>query len=131
MKELTKHMIKEFKVKELGYDFMGYEMQKGDIYNFHHLIIPKREGGSCERWNGAILLTTPHQYLHVIEVKDYDIFVAITTEMIDMNLKGYLDKDNIRYIDSCLTYFEREFSGARTSKGKILIKPEYINRTKL
>lgn len=131
MKEITKHMIKDFNIKKLGYDFMGYENQKGDIYTFHHLIIPRRDGGPSEKWNGAVILTTPHQYLHVIEYKDYEVFAAITSEMIDMNLKGYLDKDNIRYIDSCLNYFEREFSGARTSKGKSLIKPEYVRRRKL
>jgi len=31
MKDVTKLMINEFKIKELGYDFMGYELQKSDI----------------------------------------------------------------------------------------------------
>lgn len=131
MREVTKLMINEFKIKKLGYDFMGYSLQRGDIYTFHHLIIPNRHGGPYARWNGAILFSTPHQYLHVIEDKDYDMFCSITSEMFDMNIKGYLDVENLRNIDDALTQFEREYSGARTRKGKVLIKEEYTRRVKL
>jgi hypothetical protein len=131
MKEVTKSMISEFKLRELGFDFMGYHLNKGDIYTFHHLIVPNREGGPYARWNGAILFSTPHQYLHVIENKDYDRFCYITSEMIDMNMKGYLDIANIREIHSVLEGFEREYSGARTRKGKVLIKEEYTRRPKI
>ena len=129
MKEITKEMIKDFRIRELGYDFMGYTLQKHDIYNFHHLIIPNRDGGPLERWNGAILCgKTSHPYLHLIESKDYDIFCKITSEMIDMNIKGYLDKDNLKRIDILLKQFESEHSSDRGKKGKILIKSEYKNR---
>lgn len=130
MREVTKLMINEFKIKQLGYDFMGYSLQKGDIYTFHHLIVPNRNGGAYARWNGAILFSTPHQYLHVIESKDYDKFCYLTSEMIDMNIKGYLDVENLRNIDDVLTQFEREYSGARTRKGKVLIKEEYTRRVR-
>ena len=128
MKEVTKLMIDEFKLKELGMDFMGFHLQKGDIYTFHHLIVPNREGGPYARWNGAILFSTPHQYLHVIENKDYDMFCYITSEMIDMNIKGYIDMENIRHINDVLNQFEREHAGERTKKGKLLIKEEYTRR---
>ena len=129
MKEITKEMIKDFRIRELGYDFMGYTLQKHDIYNFHHLIIPNRDGGPLERWNGAILCgKTSHPYLHLIESKDYDIFCKITSEMIDMNIRGYLDKDNLKRIDILLKQFESEHSSDRGKKGKILIKSEYKNR---
>ena len=131
MREVTNLMINEFKIKQLGYDFMGYSLQRGDVYTFHHLIIPNRHGGPYARWNGAILFSTPHQYLHVIESKDYDRFCYISSEMIDMNIKGYLDSSNIRHIHEVLEGFEREYSGARTSKGKVLIKEEYTRRVKL
>ena len=118
MKEVTKLMINEFKIKELGYDFMGYSLQKGDIYTFHHLIIPNRKNGPYERWNGAILCgKSSHPYLHIIEAYDYDRFTDITSEMIDMNIKGYLDI--------------REYANKRTRKGKILIREEYTKRVKL
>lgn len=128
MKEVTKLMINEFKIKQLGYDFMGYSLQKGDIYTFHHLIIPNSKGGPYARWNGAILFSTPHQYLHVIENKDMELFSLISSEMIDENIKGYLDLDNLRRIDDLLTYFEREHCSDRSKKGKMLIKEEYTRR---
>ncbi len=131
MKEVTKLMINEFKIKQIGYDFMGYKLQKGDIYTFHHLIIPNRYGGQYARWNGAILFSTPHQYLHLIEAKDYDMFCYLTSEMIDMNIKGFLDSSNLRKIDDILTLFEREHCSARSKKGKLLIKEEYTRRVKL
>lgn len=125
-------MIKEFKIKQLDYDFMGYSLQKGDIYTFHHLIVPNRKGGKYERWNGAILCgKTSHPYLHVIESKDYDMFCYLTSEMIDMNIKGYLDIGNLRNISDLLKQFEREHSGDRTRKGKVLIKEEYTKRINL
>lgn len=128
MREVTRLMIDEFKIKELGYDFMGYHLNKGDIYTFHHLIVPNRNGGPYARWNGAILFSTPHQYLHVIENKDYDMFAYLTSEMIDMNIKGYLDMQNLRNINDVLCQFEREHCSDRSKKGKILIKEEYTRR---
>ena len=129
MKEVTKYMIKEYGVTQLGIDFMGYKLQKGDIYTFHHLIIPNRQGGPYAVWNGAILCgKSSHPYLHLIEAKDYDMFCAISSEMIDMNIKGHIDLENIRYIDDCLTSFEREHCSDRSRKGKILLKEEYTNR---
>jgi hypothetical protein len=132
MKEVTKLMINEFKIKQLGYDFMAYQLQKNDIYTFHHLIIPNRNGGPYARWNGAILCgKTSHPYLHLIEAKDYDMFCYLTSEMIDMNVKGYLDIDNLRRINNLLKQFEREHCGDRSKKGKLLIKEEYTRRIRL
>lgn len=129
MKEVTKLMIREFKIKQLGYDFMGYSLQKNDVYTFHHLVIPARFGGKYEKNNGAILCgKSSHPYLHLIENKDYDLFCYLTSEMIDMKNKGYLDIENLRHISDCLKAFEREHCSDRTRKGKILIKEEYTIR---
>ena len=121
-------MINEFKLKELGHDFMGYSLQKGDIYTFHHLIVPNRQGGPYTRWNGAILYSTPHQYLHVIEATDYKYFSYLTSEMIDMNQKGFIDIDNILEINDILCEFEHKYRNRRSKKGKRLIKDAYLNR---
>ena len=51
--------------------------------------------------------------------------------MIDMNIKGYLDEENIRNIHALLEQFEAEHQGETTRKGKVLIKPEYTRRIKL
>lgn len=132
MKEITKLMINEFKIKKLGYDFMGYKLQKDKSLTFHHLIIPRRHcedynlGDGYYEWNGAILVrNTSHDYLHLIEAKDHDIFLKITSEMIDQNIKGRLDIENLRRINELLKHFEKEHSADVNSKGKILIKEEY------
>lgn len=115
MREITKEMIIAYKLKKLGYDFMAYEFNKTQQLSFHHLIIPHRH---CEKyglgegylwWNGVILRqNTSHEYLHVIESKDIDRFNAITSELIDENIKGYLDQENLLAIDDILYSFEKE-----------------------
>lgn len=131
MNQVTVLMIREFKIKQLGYDFMAYSLQKDDIYTYHHLIIPNRDGGKITRKNGAILCgKTSHPYLHLIEAKDYELFQAITLKMIEENKQGYLDAQSMRFIDDCLTYFEREHCSDKNRKGKILIKEQYTRRNK-
>lgn len=121
-------MINEFKLKELGHDFLGYSLQKGDIYTFHHLIIPNRQGGPYAAWNGAILYSTPHQYLHLIEATNYKYFSYLTSEMIDMNQKGFIDTTNILEINDILCEFEHKYRNRCNKKGKRLIKDTYLNR---
>ena len=132
MKEVTRLMINEFAIKERGIDFMGYELQEKDIYTFHHLIIPNRAGGPYARWNGAVLCgKSSHPYLHAIEDTDLDMFCYLTSEMIDINHKGYLDLSNLRCIHDLLEQFEKEFCGASNKHGKPLIKEVYTKRPKL
>ena len=127
MKPTTKLMVEEYRLKKLKYDFMGYTFNSTDQLSFHHLIIPRRLGGQEIKENGSILVqSTAHDYLHRIESIDYDMFLAITSEMIDENLKGHLDIDNLKRIRDILICFEREYSGLRTKKGKSVIKPEYV-----
>ena len=137
-KYVTNLMINEFKLRELGTDFMGYSLQENkETYTFHHLIVPRRNcaseglGDGYQRWNGAIIFRNPHDYLHIVERYDYDRFLALTSEMIDENVKGYIDPVNLRHIDDILSGFEREYSGCRTKKGRPLIKEEYTRRLTL
>ena len=133
MREVTKLMIKDFKIMKLGYDFMGYKVNRTKDLSFHHLIIPHREsktygiGEGYLYWNGAILRqNTSHDYAHVIEKIDPDIFCELTSEMIDENIKGRLDIDNLKRIHDLLLYFEREHDHDKTKKGKLLIKREFV-----
>ena len=137
MREITKMMINQFKIMKLGYDFMGYTVDKKSSLSFHHLIVPRRLcgqkglGEGYLYWNGAILRQdTSHDYLHLIEAKDYGIFFAITSEMIDQNIKGYLDIDNLRRINDILKVFEKEHCHDRGKKGRLLIKDSYLKRIK-
>ena len=132
MKPITREMIKIYGIKD--FDFMGYDVKRKESLSFHHLIVPHRYckqqglGEGYIMWNGAILVQdTSHDYLHTIETIDYDVFCALTSEMIDMNIKGYLDKDNLRYIKDILLYFEREHDHDRGRKGRLLIKREYTH----
>ena len=116
---------------------MGYDITNKSNLSFHHLIVPHRNckamglGEGYLEWNGAILnQNTSHDYLHLIEAKDYDMFLAITSELIDENVKGHLDIDNLRRIHDILECFEREHSNDRSKKGKVLIKQEYMRRRK-
>lgn len=133
MKEITKIMINDFKIMKLGMDFMGYHVNRKQDLSFHHLIIPRRhckEAGLGEGylyWNGAILRQdTSHEYAHVIEKIDPEIFYELTSEMIDENIKGRLDIDNLNRIHDLLLYFEREHDHDTSKKGKLLIKREFV-----
>ncbi len=128
MNDTVKLMIKLYALDTLGYDFMGYEMKDNGMYTFHHLIVPKKCGGSYSVKNGAIIRRIPHDYLHIIEKYDLEIFNLITSEMIDMNIKGYLDIENIYNINELLCIFERDYSNIKTKKGNSIIKEEYVRR---
>lgn len=133
MKQTTEQMTKDFKIMKLGFDFMGYKVDKKQSLSFHHLIIPHREsknygiGDGYLYWNGAILRqNTSHDYLHVIERTDEEIFYLITSEMIDENIKGKIDINNLKRIRDLLLYFEREHDHDTSKKGKLLIKREFV-----
>lgn len=135
MREVTKLMIKKYALMKLKYDFMGYNISNVNQLSFHHLILSHREckrlglGEGYWEYNGAILVQrTSHEYFHIIEYYDLDMFNAITSEMIDENIKGYLDIENLKAIDDILNCFEREYCSARTKKGHLLIKPEYVEQ---
>lgn len=129
MKEITRLMVYEYNLKKLKYDFMGYTFQKTEQLSFHHLIIPARAGGKYTRENGAILRqNTSHDYLHIIENYDYDMFLAITSELIDENILNRLSKENLIAIRDILNCFEREYSGKTTKRGSEIIKPEYVEK---
>ena len=130
-------MFNKYKLAELGHDFMGFSFKRPEEISFHHLIVAKRHcaemglGNGEYVWNGSLLVrNTGHDYAHIIERIDPDVFYSLTSEMMDMNVKGYLDPENLRYIDDILCSFEREHCGERTKKGKMLIKEEYTRRVK-
>lgn len=133
MKEITKQMIQEFRIRQLGFDFMGYTFKKTGELSFHHLIVPHRDckmyglGEGYAFWNGSILnQSTAHDYLHAIERLDPDIFSYITSEMIDENAARQLRIENLKRIRSALLSFEAEHCSDRTKSGAYVIKPCYV-----
>lgn len=135
MRNTTKLMIEKYALKKLKYDFMGYEFSRTNELSFHHLIVPHKD---CKElglihngvliWNGAILKECSHQYLHTINNYDKEVFNRITNEMIEENVKGYLDWINLKRIDDFLTYFEIKYQNVTNKKGYPIIKEEYTKR---
>lgn len=134
MKEITKIMINDFKIMKFGMDFMGYKVTRKEQLSFHHLIIAHKDCKTLHApsegyvyWNGAMLRqNTSHDYAHLIQKIDPEIFYLITSEMIDENIKGRLDIDNLKRIHDLLLYFEREHDHDTSKKGKLLIKREFV-----
>ena len=131
MKNITTSMIRHYKLKQWGCDFAGYKFTSPNQLSYHHLIIPKIMNGPDTIQNGAILtqskLVSFHDYLHVIEQVDSEIFYLISSELLDENIKGKLDIENLREIRKLLLYFEKEHKYDTTKKGKLLIKERFIN----
>ena len=126
MLHITRVMINTFNIVDT--DFMGYSVDRSNA-NYHHLIIPRRNGGVKTINNGAILnKDTSHPYLHVIEYKDYDIFYLITKEMIEENKARRIDPKNIARIYDLLNTFERNYSADTNVNGEPLIREEYTKR---
>lgn len=132
MKEVTREMIKMYNIKKLKYDFMGYTFNNINELSFHHLIVPKRDckkqglGNGLLIWNGAILKqTTSHDYLHLIERLDREMFLRITKYMIEENTNRKIDIDNLKRIREILLLFEETYEKEKDKNGKLLIKQPY------
>lgn len=125
MKELTRAMAKEYRTR--GNDWMGYTIQSINQLSYHH--IQKKEDGGPFTWdNGALLRRdTAHEYLHIIEYKDLEIYDYINGILKQINTQGYKPtREELIAIRNVLLSFEREHCSDRNSKGKILIKSKYI-----
>lgn len=132
MREITREMIKLYNIKKLKYDFMGYTFNNLQELSFHHLIVPKRDckkeglGNGFLIWNGAILKQdTSHDYLHLIERINRELFLRITKYMIEENKNGKIDIDNLKRIREVLLLFEEIYSKETDRNGKKLIKSVY------
>lgn len=79
--------------------------------------------------NGAILMPIPHQYLHIIEFKDWKTYKHINDMFRIINDQHYEPtKEQREILEEMLLEFEIKHANDRTSKGKKLIKQEYLDR---
>lgn len=124
MKPIAKQMIKIYNLDK--FCFMGFKLDKTATY--HHII--KREHGGKETIeNGAVLNPYAHEYLHIIEYKDIDTYIAINKILKVINEQR--DKptiEQLQIISKMLSMFEEEHKYDKTSKGKRLIKYQYLER---
>lgn len=129
MKEITKLMVNQYRIKKIGYDFMGYRFVSPTDLSYHHLIIEKDKGGEETVENGSILVRkTSHDYLHIIERFDKEIFNKITKEMIEENQKGFIDIENIKVINDLLLLFEEKHEEDTFKDGSLIIRDNYRER---
>lgn len=127
MKQVTKEMLKIYKpISNL--DWLNYRIVRKSDLTFHH--IQKRcDGGKEVIENGALLLSTPHQYLHLIEYRDKETYIAINKIFEYINQQRYEPTEEQRLmIEYLLRSFEDKHIGDKSSKGKSLIKHKYLER---
>lgn len=127
MKQVTKEMLKIYEpVSNL--DWLNYRIVRKSDLTFHH--IQKRcDGGKEIIENGALLLPVPHQYLHLIEYRDKDTYIAINKIFEYINRQRHEPTDEQRLmIEYLLRSFEDNHRWDKGSKGKLLIKHKYLDR---
>ncbi len=129
MNKITKEMLKIYKpISNL--DWMNYKLVKKDVTRHH--IIKKEDGGKLEINNLALLMPIPHQYLHLIECKDIDTYIALNKIFKVINNQQHEpNKDQREIIEYLLQDFEYHNRNERNSKGKLIIQKKYKDRVLL
>jgi len=126
MKQITKEMLKIYQPFS-NLDWMNYKLVRKDL-TFHH-ICKKESGGKMVIENGALLMPVAHQYLHLIEYKDIDTYIAINNVFKYVNQQGYEPTFEQReLIEYLLSEFEKVHRWDKGSKGKLLIQRKYYQR---
>ena len=127
MSQLVKDMRSIYRIKH--YDFMGYTFRTVNDLSYHH-IIKKCDGGPKTLDNGALLVTdTSHPYLHVIEEREFEIYLYINSILLEINnQRSEPIESQLKAIRAALLKFEKEHEYDRNSNGKLLIKQRYIDR---
>lgn len=128
MKQITKEMLKIYKPYS-NLDWLNYKLVRSQL-TFHH-IQKKCDGGKEIITNGALLMPTSHQYLHIIEYVDNDRYKTINKIFEFINKQqSEPTQDQRDILEYLLSEFEEQHKRDKTSKGKILIKREYMQRWK-
>lgn len=127
MKKITKEMLKIY-TPTSGMDWMNYKIVRKDM-TAHH-IVKKEHGGLLTIDNIAPLMQVAHSYLHLIECKDIDTYVAINRMFKIVNEQGYEPtREQREIIEYLLREFENVHRYDRGSKGSLLIKHKYLERS--
>lgn len=126
MKNISKRMLKIYEpISNL--DWMNYHLVKEEI-TLHH-IKKKCDGGKKEMSNLALLMPTGHQYLHLIECIDIDVYLELNAlfKVINMQQKEpTLMQRGV--IEDILMSFEEQHRWEKDRDGNLLIKRKYLKR---
>lgn len=126
--KITSEMLKIYKPYS-DLDWMNYRLVKSNV-TFHH-IVKKSDSGKRVISNGALIMPVAlaHQYLHLIECKDIDTYIAINKIFKYVNQQGHEPTMEQReIIEYLLKEFESVHKWDKGSKGKLLIKRKYLER---
>lgn len=129
MKKITREMLKIYKPYS-NMDWLNYKLVKEDM-TAHH-IVKKSDGGLLKIENIAPLRSISHNYLHLIEYKDIETYIAINKIFKYVNQQRYeptLEQREI--IEYFLEQFEKEHKRDKNAKGELLIKQKYLDRCKV
>lgn len=126
MKAVTRELIRIYNQRKI--DWMGYDIRTINDLTYHH-IQKKEHGGPFTLKNGALLRgNTSHEYLHIIESRDLDMYKYINNVLRAINDQGYKPtKEQLLRIRDVLLQFEREHDRDLNSQGKLLIRKKYIS----
>lgn len=130
MKNVTKEMIKIYQpISNL--DWLNYKITKKCDLTYHH-IVKREDGGKEVIENGALLMPVAlaHQYLHLIECLDLETYIALNNLFKVINKQGYEPIEEQRaMIEYLLKEFENVHRWDKGSKGKLMIKRKYLERS--
>ncbi len=126
MKQITRDMLKIYKpYSEM--DWLNYKIVRNDM-TAHH-ILKKEHGGKLEMDNIALLLSVSHSYLHIIEYKDLETYIAINKIFKYVNQQKHEptweQRTEIEYL---LRNFEAQHKNDRGRKNTLLIKKKFLER---
>jgi hypothetical protein len=127
MKAITRDTLKIY-VPYSGLDWMNYRIVRKSDMTAHH-IVKKEYGGKLEIGNVAPLMPVAHQYLHIIEYKDIETYIAINKifQIVSKQMKEPT-REQREIIEYLLEIFEGKHRKDKGSKGKILIQRKYLDR---
>lgn len=107
-------------------DWLNYQIN-GEI-TYHH-IIKKCDGGKRIISNGALLIPTAHQYLHLIEHLDPATYDLLNDYFRIINRQKEEPKQYQREdIEQMLLDFEKIHRWEKGKDDKLLIKKKYLKR---
>ena len=127
MDSVKREMLKIYKpISNL--DWMNYKLVKKDI-TFHHIVKAENQGKRTID-NGALIMPVGHQYLHLIECKDIETYIAINKIFKYVNQQMCEPtREQREIIEYLLQEFEKVHRWDKGNKGKLLIQRKYLERS--
>lgn len=127
MLRITAKMLKIY-VPYSNLDWMNYAINRKKSLTFHH-IVKREDNGKYEINNGALLIPLSHEYLHLIECKEYRTYEALNNMFRIINAQRQEPtREQREIIEYLLSGFEDRHSEDRNKKHRKIIKPEYLKR---